>query len=111
MKSIIPKNNKPEKQIVKKAEVKQEYKMIGSMKYRPGLTLFEFNTVTGELSVAEIKKTVSVDFKTGKPKRKFEVEHKKDCWYLYAFNMDNAERKLKNIYKQFEKEKNYVESK
>ena len=30
--------------------VQQEYKYIGSIKYRPSLTLWQFNTETGELN-------------------------------------------------------------
>lgn len=34
--------------------VQQEYKYIGSIKYRPSLTLWQFNTETGELKSAKV---------------------------------------------------------
>lgn len=35
-------------------QVQQEYKYIGSIKYRPGSTLWQFNTETGELKPVKI---------------------------------------------------------
>ena len=34
--------------------VQQEYKYIGSIKYRPSLILWQFNTETGELKPAKV---------------------------------------------------------
>ena len=34
--------------------MQQEYKYIGSIKYRPNLTLWQFNTETGELKPAKV---------------------------------------------------------
>jgi hypothetical protein len=44
--SLLPDKDKTE--FVK--QVQQEYKHIGSIKYRPSLTLWQFNTETGELN-------------------------------------------------------------
>lgn len=35
-------------------QVQQEYKHIGSIKYRSGSTLWQFNTETGELKPAKV---------------------------------------------------------
>lgn len=35
-------------------QVQQEYKHIGSIKYRPDSTLWQFNTETGELKPAKV---------------------------------------------------------
>ncbi len=44
--SLLPDKDKTE--FVK--QVQQEYKHIGSIKYRSGSTLWQFNTETGELN-------------------------------------------------------------
>jgi hypothetical protein len=48
--SLLPDKDKTE--FVK--QVQQEYKHIGSIKYRPSLTLWQFNTETGELKSVKI---------------------------------------------------------
>lgn len=48
--SLLPDKNKIE--FVKL--VQQEYKYIGSIKYRPNLTLWRFNIETGELKSAKV---------------------------------------------------------
>lgn len=48
--SLLPDKGKTE--FVK--QVQQEYKHIGSIKYRPSLTLWQFNTETGELKPAKV---------------------------------------------------------
>lgn len=48
--SLLP--NKDKIEFVKL--VQQEYKHIGSIKYRPGSTLWQFNTETGELKPAKV---------------------------------------------------------
>ena len=45
--SLLPDKDKTE--FVK--QVQQEYKLIGSIKYRLGSTLWQFNTETGELNL------------------------------------------------------------
>lgn len=35
-------------------QLQKEYKYIGSIKYRPGLILWQFNTETGELKPAKV---------------------------------------------------------
>lgn len=48
--SLLPDKDKTE--FVK--QVQQECKHIGSIKYRPGSTLWQFNTETGELKPAKV---------------------------------------------------------
>ena len=48
--SLLPDKDKTE--FVK--QVQQEYKHIGSIKYRPDSTLWQFNTETGELKPAKV---------------------------------------------------------
>lgn len=48
--SLLPDKDKIE--FVK--QVQQEYKHIGSIKYRSGSTLWQFNTETGELKSAKV---------------------------------------------------------
>ena len=61
--SLLPDKDKTE--FVK--QVQQEYKHIGSIKYRPGSTLWQFNTETGELKPAKVTVKVQLvwTFKKG----------------------------------------------
>lgn len=76
--------------------VQQEYKHIGSIKYRPGSTLWQFNIETGELKPAKV--TVKVQLlwtsKGGCTKKTRSVIYEDKCIYVQALNRKNAEKKI-----------------
>ncbi len=78
-------------------KMKKELKFIGSLRYKPGLTLFSFNTKTGEIKKAGIKTEVAVmKTKSGqlteKVKRTVHIEQ--DCIYIQCLNEKNLIKKL-----------------
>lgn len=77
-------------------QVKQEYKLIGRIPYKRGQTLFSFNIETGELHPTEITTKQELVIKRGQAiaVTKRSAIREKDCIYLYALNMKNAERKI-----------------
>lgn len=104
MNFLIPKDIKSKQAFVKKAEEKQEYKLVGSMKYRPGLILYEYNTDTDELIRIKIKKEITIDYKTQKEKKKMSIQYKKNCWYFFSLNDKNARRKINNLLQTIKKQ-------
>jgi len=95
--------------IVDKTEVQakrqQEYKLIGSIVHMPGLTLFEWNVLMGEIKKCEVQHQVIVGI-DGKVINKHKATQQKDCHYFEALNMKNAQRKVRNIIKKFNDEHN-----
>lgn len=77
-------------------QVEHEYKLIGRIPYKRGQTLFSFNVETGELHPTEITTKQELVIKRGQAMTvtKRSVMREKNCIYLYALNMKNAERKI-----------------
>lgn len=73
-----------------------EYKYTNSQKKVAGHTLFSFNTVTKELKVADLKRSVSIGFNL-QPVYKTEVTKEKDCIYIQALNKANAIKRIKKL--------------
>lgn len=76
--------------------VQQEYKYIGSIKYRPGSTLWQFNAETGELKPAKVivKEQLVWTSKGDCTKKTRNVIYEDKCVYLWALNRKNAEKKI-----------------
>ena len=93
--SLLPDKNKPE--FVK--QVQQKYKHIGSIKYRPGLTLWQFNTETGELNPAKVivKEQLLWASEGDCTKKTRSVIYEDKCVYILALNRKNAEKKILKV--------------
>ena len=90
--SLFPDKDKTE--FVK--QVQQEYKHIRSIKYRPGSTLWQFNTETGELKPAKVilKEQLVRTSKGDYTKKTLSVIYEDKCVYMWALNRKNAEKKI-----------------
>lgn len=77
-------------------QVQQEYKYIGSIKYRPSLTLWQFNTEKGELKPAKVtvKEQLVLTSKDACTKKTHSVIYEDKCVYVQALNRKNAEKKI-----------------
>lgn len=80
-------------------QVQQEYKHIGSIKYRPGSTLWQFNTETGELKPVKIivKEQLIWTAKGDYTKKTRSVIYEDKCVYIWALNRKNAEKKILRV--------------
>lgn len=74
---------------------KQEFHLLGKTRRIAGLTLFSYNKETGEVKVAELVKSKSVDFRTKKPTENSKVMIEKNCIYGQALNKKNFIKHLK----------------
>lgn len=90
--SLLP--NKDKIEFVKL--VQQEYKYIGSIKYRPNLTLWQFNIETEELKSAKVtvKEQLVWTSKGNCTKKTRSVIYEDKCVYVQALNRKNAEKKI-----------------
>lgn len=79
--------------------VQQEYKYIGSIKYRSSLTLWQFNTETGELKPAKVivKEQLVWTSKDDCTKKTRSVIYEDKCVYMWALNRKNAEKKILRV--------------
>ena len=77
-------------QVVKK---KNEFHLIGSQRKIKGHTLFAFNTVTKEIKVAPMERTMFFGF-NGNVTYKNEITVEKDCIYLQALNEKGVRKRL-----------------
>lgn len=93
--SLLPYKDKIE--LVKQAQ--QEYKHIGSIKYKPGSTLWQFNTETGELKPAKVivKEQLLWVSKGDCTKKTRSVIYENKCVYIWALNRKNAEKKILKV--------------
>jgi len=78
------------------AKINKEQKYIGSIKHRPGHTLFEINLNTKQVREAVFERKVFVG-SDGKPVFQRRVQVNKDCHYLEALNVKNAFKKFQKI--------------
>lgn len=84
-----------------RAEAKQESKQkyLGTILPKKGHTLFEVNTITGEIKKAKYEKT-DIDFEKAKEGiivKKRKVIIKPNCIYVSALNIKNVIKKLKKL--------------
>jgi len=95
MKEIIPqKDLKDTLQVV--IPVKQEYKHIGSVRKIPGLTLYCYNTVTGDIFPTPLVRHVALNEK-GKPTFITKTTYDPKCLYVQALNIKNARKKFQKM--------------
>ena len=78
------------------AEQQKEFRLIGSQKRIPGLTLFEYDMTTGELRPASVKKEIQLEL-NGSTGTKTRVDSKDLCLYIQALNEANARRKVAQL--------------
>lgn len=83
---------------VKQAEVDSKFQLIGSVKnLKKGMTLFEINRETLEVTAAEFEKTLVIDFSViGGKKPVKKVISKDGCFYSLALNKAIALKKYQN---------------
>lgn len=77
----------------------QKYKYIGSIKYKPSLTLWQFNTEMGELKPAKVtvKEQLIWTSKGDCTKKIRSVIYEDKCVYMWALNRKNAEKKILKV--------------
>ena len=75
----------------------QEYKLIGKARRKPGMTLFSYNTQTGEMKPAEIERECAMTF-DGNVSYKTKVKIDPHCIYWQALNLKNWEKKINKTY-------------
>lgn len=87
-----------QKQQIEMLKKKQhEFHLLGHQKKIAGLTLFSFNTRTGEIKVAPVKREVFIDLKTHQPIKKEKIVVEPNCLYRQALNKANFIKKLKKM--------------
>ena len=91
-----PKSSDIERSQIEIVEQKRhEYHLVGTMRKRPGHTLFSYNTRTKELKVAKITKCNVYDYQKKCAAFNDKVEKELHCIYLYALNRKNCIKHLK----------------
>lgn len=78
---------------------KQEHRFLGTVIRRPGLTLFEYNSKSKTVQVAEVNTQYSYRYnektkKVGVSSR-IRVQVRDGCMYVQALNLKNAIRKVR----------------
>lgn len=78
---------------------KQEHRFLGTVIRRPGLTLFEYNSKSKTVQVAEVNTQYSYRYnektkKVGVSSRT-RVQVRDGCMYVQALNLKNAIRKVR----------------
>ncbi len=86
----LQQDNTEKIEIVSQKEIKKEIKLIGSQRKISGLTLWQFNTKTKELTKAKFKESSYII--GGGVKLRVIIED--DCIYFQSLNRKNALRKL-----------------
>lgn len=77
-----------------KAQAPREQRFVGSERRVRGHILFEYNTQTGEITQAGLKREVELDTE-GNPVYKTKVYRKPGCLYIQALNAKNALKKVR----------------
>lgn len=76
------------------APAKLEYKKVGSIILKPGMTLYAFSFETGILEPVKIDRKETMIGFDGKPVKNARAEYNPKALYIQALNTKNAERKL-----------------
>ena len=79
-----------------RAEKHMLWRMIGSLRRIAGLTLYEYDLTTGELSVVELDRRVEVGL-DAKPFFHTKAQYRELCLYVQATNRGNAMKKVRRI--------------
>lgn len=75
------------------APVKREYKKVGSMILKRGMTLFAFDFETGVLEPVKIDRRKSIVDFYGRSVKNARAEYNPKALYVQALNRKNAEKK------------------
>lgn len=67
----------------------RDYKLLGRMRKKRGLTLWSFNRVTGEIKPAPVERNKVVEFRTQEPTEKDKITVEPNCIYRQALNKKN----------------------
>lgn len=73
---------------------KHEFKFVGSVRKRPGMTTFSLNIKTGEIKEAPLKRTKDIHYTTKKPVKNDQIIVEPDCIYRQALNKKNFVKHL-----------------
>ncbi len=87
-----PQKLKTDHEIV--APAKLEYKKVGSIILKPGMTLYAFSFETGILKPVKINRKETMIGFDGNPIKNARAEYDPNALYIQALNMKNAERKV-----------------
>ena len=79
---------------VEKKQGEHEFKLIGSQRRVPGLTMWCINLKTGEIKPAPIKRECQVDFKTQQPEYKTKIVVEPATLYRQALNRKSFIKRL-----------------
>lgn len=86
----------------RKINQKQEFKFLGSGRYRKGLSLFAYDPVKDEIYKVEFakKETINFDRVLRKSNAKYKAIINPEHYHFWALNAKNAERKALKIKEQ-----------
>lgn len=93
----IEKEHEDKIEQVKQTEIQKQLLYIGSLTPKKGHTLFEVNTKTGTIELAEFNYGSTIQFKhakAGLKKSNKSVIKKPDCIYVSALNKNNVLKKI-----------------
>lgn len=76
------------------APAKLEYKKVGSIILKPGMTLYSFNFDTCIIEPVKIERKEKMIGFDGKPVKNARAEYDPKALYIQALNIKNAERKV-----------------
>ena len=76
------------------APVKQEYKKVGSINLKRGMTLYEFDFKTLVLKPVQIDRRQAMVDINGRPVKNARATYNPNALYIQALNMKNAEKKV-----------------
>jgi len=82
-----------------RVDQQQEYRKVGSIKVRPGHTIYALDLTTGELEPLEYsEKPSAIDIATGERVSSKHALHKPNYVYISSLNIKNAKRKAEKLY-------------
>ncbi len=108
---IIQKLSTDKTEIQEKRKQKQEFKLLGSIILKPGLTLWEFDFGKMELKKSEIQLSSSINFSTKLPTEKKKVYVNPNAYYYQCHNKRTAVKKANKIIFDRSGIKNYFQIK
>lgn len=97
MKGIVPDIAPLQRQEVK-AQQQRQFRLIGSLRRIAGLQLWQYDLTTGELSVADVKRTVEIGVDLRPVYKNRTVQHEL-CLYVQALNRENAMKHVRRYLK------------
>ena len=98
MKEIVPEITPAQRQEVK-AQQQRQFRLIGSLRRIAGLQLWQYDLTTGELSVADVKRTVEIGVDL-QPVYKNRTVQQELCLYVQALNRENAMKHIRRYLKE-----------